>query len=289
MKRLAPVVAVCAALAIAALVAWCAFDAGRRDLSGLDRRMPPRTSLMAQREREARDAGRPFRPDRRPIPYDAISPLLRRAVLTAEDDAFFQHGGLDWNEIRASARRNWIERRLARGGSTITQQLAKNLFLGTERTPWRKLTEMFLALRLENALSKRRIFELYLNSIEWGDGIFGIEAAAERHFGVSASSLSPRQSVLLAAVIINPRRYSPTTPSARIERRARIIASRMHARGFLTDHEYREAIGEAPPPFKWWPFDWFGGPPADTTAARPDTEAVPEIAPADSDTALAPR
>ena len=282
MKRFVPIVAVGAALAIAALVAWCAFDAGRRDLSGLDRRMPPRTSLMLQREREARAAGREFRADRRPIPYSAISPLLRRAVLTAEDDAFFQHGGLDWNEIRASARRNWIERRLARGGSTITQQLAKNLFLGTERTPWRKLTEVFLALRLERELSKRRIFELYLNSIEWGDGVFGIEAAAERHFGVSAASLSPRQCVLLAAVIINPRRFSPTAPSGRIERRARIIATRLHARGYLTDEEYRDALGEPPlPPPEIVPADSLVAPEpaADSTAApadsAPDSAAGP--------------
>jgi monofunctional biosynthetic peptidoglycan transglycosylase len=278
MKRLVPFFAVGAARAIAALVAGCAFDAGRRDLSGLDRRMPARTSLMLQREREASAAGRSFRPDRRPIPYSDISPLLRRAVLTAEDDAFFQHGGLDWNEIRASARRNWIERRLARGGSTITQQLAKNLFLGTERTPWRKLTEVFLALRLERALSKRRIFELYLNSIEWGDGVFGIEAAAERHFGVSASSLSPRQCVLLAAVIINPRRFSPTEPSRRIERRARIIATRLHARGFLTDEEFRDALGEPPlPPAGSAPAESLGVP-----GAAADSAAAPEIPAADS-------
>src|SRR5262245_693677 len=111
-------------------------------------------------------------------------PCSGRAVLTAEDDAFFVHGGLDWNEIEASARVNLEKRRLVRGGSTITQQLARNLYLGNQRTPTRKLAEIFLAYRLERALDKRRIFELYLNLIEWGEGTFGIEAAARRYYNV---------------------------------------------------------------------------------------------------------
>src|SRR5207244_7739094 len=117
---------------------------------------------------------RTLRIDQRWVPYGRISPLLRRAVLVAEDDAFFQHGGLDWNEINASMRRDLEQRHVVRGGSTITQQLARNLFLGDQRTIVRKLTEAFLAVRLERELGKRRIFELYLNLIEWGDGVYGI-------------------------------------------------------------------------------------------------------------------
>jgi monofunctional biosynthetic peptidoglycan transglycosylase len=245
-RRLIAALLVTAAAAAAVVVAaW--ISASRRDLSGLDRAIPRRTALMAQREREARRAGRAYRVDQRPVPYARIAPVLRRAVLVAEDDAFFSHGGFDWNQIRASAGRNLASGRLVRGGSTITQQLAKNLWLGTARTPWRKLEEAFLAVRLERALSKRRIAELYLNCIEWGDGVFGIEAAARRHFGVAASQLTPRQAVLLAAVIVNPRHESPTRPSRRVERRARIIATRLHRRGVLDEAEARSARGLPPP------------------------------------------
>jgi monofunctional glycosyltransferase len=185
--------------------------------------------------------------DCRFVPYDRISPLLRRAVLVAEDDAFFQHGGLDWNEIGAAARRNLERGRIVRGGSTITQQLARNLFLGEERTFTRKFKEIVLAVRLEHAVSKRRILELYLNLIEWGDGIYGAGAAARRYFGVPVEALNARQALLLASVIINPRRFSPLDPPARIERRVRTIAGRMLRRGQLTDAEYRLAVGEPAP------------------------------------------
>ena len=142
-------------------------------------------------------------------------------------------------------------RHLSSGGSTITQQLAKNLWLGTARTPWRKFEEMILAVRLERALSKRRILELYLNTIEWGDGVYGIDAAARRWYGVGAGALSPAQSIRLAAVIINPRRYSPTSPDRRIQKRIRVIASRLRRRGAIDEAAYRTTLGlppEAPAP-----------------------------------------
>ena len=248
-----------AALALfAAAAAWSAWRVARVDVASLARRTPRTTALMAQRAREAARDGRAYRVDQRFVPYERISPLLRRAVLVAEDDAFFSHGGLDWNEMRESARRDLEAGRIVRGGSTITQQLAKNLWLSSERSVVRKLEEIFLALRLERALSKRRIFELYLNLIEWGDGVYGVEAASRRYFGLSASDLDARQAVLLAAVIINPRRFSVTAPSGRIERRARKIASRLRARGFLDEASYRLAIGEPPPP-------------PDSALATPDT------------------
>jgi monofunctional glycosyltransferase len=211
-------------------------------VADLARRTPERTALMRDRLAEPGASGT----DRRWLPYDRISPLLRRAVLVAEDDAFFTHGGFDWNEIQASARKNLEAGRIVRGGSTITQQLARNLYLGTERTWARKLEEAFVAVRLERTLTKRRIFELYLNLIEWGDGIYGCEAAAQRDFGVSAADLSPRQAVLLAAVIINPRRFSPLAPNRRIERRVRIIATRLRRRGVLDEVGYQLAIGAVP-------------------------------------------
>lgn len=247
MKRALVLLAVILLAAGVALVALSAARAGLYDVARLARAVPRRTAIMIEREATAAQRGRPWRVRQTWVPYDRISPLLRRAVLTAEDDAFYQHGGLDWSELRAAARRDLEERRVVRGGSTITQQLAKNLFLGSHRTVTRKLTEVLLALRMERTLSKRRIFELYLNLIEWGDGVFGAEAAARHYFGVPASDLSPRQALLLAAVIINPRRYPVLDPPRRIERRVRMIASRMHRRGALDQAQYDQALGLPPP------------------------------------------
>jgi len=251
-------------LAVAAVQA--ALEAANYPVRDLATRAPRLTALMRER-----GAATPV--DQRWVPYDSVSPLLRRAVLVAEDDAFFTHGGLDWNEIQASARRNLEAGRIVRGGSTITQQLARNLFLGDARTLSRKLKEVFLALRFERTLSKRRIFELYLNLIEWGDGIYGIEAAARRYFGVPASDLSPREAVLLAAVIINPRRFDPAHPVRRIERRARMILTRMWRRGQISEAEFRVATGQAPaaPAWDWNPFAHH----PDTTAPGAETTATP--------------
>ena len=234
------------ALVIVAVIT-SAVEVARFDVASLAQRTPDRTALMKQRVREAAKKGRPYRIDVRTISYERISPLLRRAVLIAEDDAFYSHDGLDWNELKRSAQADWEKGRVVRGGSTITQQLAKNLFLGTERSLTRKLREAFLAVRMEKALNKRRIFELYLNRIEWGDGIYGAEAAARRYFGTSAASLSARQAVLLAAVIINPIRYSVLAPPQRIDRRVKIIASRMRRRGYLSEADYYAAFAQPPP------------------------------------------
>jgi monofunctional biosynthetic peptidoglycan transglycosylase len=267
----APILAAVLVLGVAGTLLVLSASVGLPRVDRLARRNPGQTALMRARAAEAARLGRRYAVDCRWVPYEHISPLLRRAVLIAEDDAFFAHGGLDWNEMRAAARTNWNRRRIVRGGSTITQQLAKNLFLGEQRTPIRKLREVLIARRLESALTKRRIFELYLNLIEWGDGIYGVEAAAQRHFGVSSSDLTPRQAALLAAVIINPRRYSPVEPSRRIENRMRMILARMHRRGFLSEHEYKVALGEAPPSLN--PFEWLFGAPAPSPAVV-DTEVV---------------
>jgi monofunctional biosynthetic peptidoglycan transglycosylase len=231
---------------VVALVQVAAIDVG-----GLAKRDPGRSALMRQREREAHDAGTPYREVRNPVKLDRIARHLREAVLVAEDDKFFTHDGFDWAGIRDAARRDLKAHKMVRGGSTITQQLAKNLWLESSRTPWRKLEEMFLAIRLERALTKLRILELYLNTIEWGDGVYGIDAAARHWFGVGAGSLDAGQSVRLAAVIINPRRFSPINPDKRISHRIQLIASRMRRRGAISEGEYRVALGlppEAPAP-----------------------------------------
>jgi len=287
MKRVLVVAGIAAVLLGGGLFAYlgvAGIAASLPDVSSLAHRVPARTAFMRLRVEEARAHGRIATVDQHWVPYEAISPTLRRAVLIAEDDAFFSHGGLDWDEIRASMRKNIEAGRVVRGGSTITQQLAKNLFLGPERSVSRKIKEMLLARRLEEALTKRRIFELYLNLIEWGDGIYGIEAAARRHFGVSASSLDVRSSALLAAVIINPRRYDPAHPVRRIERRARMILSRMQRRGFISEEEYLVAIGEAPvPAVPAAPADSVIAPPVDTAGlaapGRPASSAPADSAP----------
>ena len=236
---------------VALLVGIAVVQSATVDVNGLAKRDPERTTLMRQREREARAKGRFYTEQHHPVKLDHIAPALRAAVLVAEDDKFFTHDGFDWAGIKDAARRNLKSRKVVRGGSTITQQLAKNLWLGTARTPWRKFEEMILAVRLEHALTKRRILELYLNNIEWGDGVYGIDAAAQHWYGVGAGGLSARASVGLAAVIINPRRFSPTDPNPRIQRRIRLIAGRLKRRGAISDADYRVALGlppEAPAP-----------------------------------------
>jgi monofunctional glycosyltransferase len=191
---------------------------------------PTTTAFMELRKREAAEEGRKFSIRHRWVPYTHISNNLRRAVLVAEDSSFFDHEGVDLKELRASLENNWEEGRFTRGGSTITQQLAKNLYLSPSRNPVRKLKELLITRRLEAALTKRRILEIYLNVIEWGDGIFGAEPASRAYFGKPASALSPDESALLAGAIINPREHSPARPTARLRRRQAIISRRMGIR-----------------------------------------------------------
>ena len=188
---------------------------------------PSTTAFIELRKREAEEAGRRLTIRQRWVPYTQISNNLRRAVVVTEDSAFFDHEGIDIKELRASLEANWEEGRFRRGGSTITQQLAKNLYLSPSRNPVRKLKELLITRRLEAALTKRRILEIYLNVIEWGDGIFGAEAAARAYFGKPALALSPDEAALLAGAIINPREHSPARPTRRLLRRQQIIVRRM--------------------------------------------------------------
>lgn len=188
---------------------------------------PETTAFIEIRRDEAHDAGKSFTLRRRWVPYNRISNHLKRAVIVAEDSAFFEHEGLDYQQIRESIEDSLEEGGAMRGASTITQQLAKNLYLSESRNPTRKLKELIITRRLETALSKRRIFEIYLNSIEWGDGIFGCEAAARAYFGKSAADLGPAEAAMLAGAIINPRVHSPAKPTRRLLRRQQIILGRM--------------------------------------------------------------
>jgi monofunctional biosynthetic peptidoglycan transglycosylase len=162
-------------------------------------------------------------------PYGRIAVNLKRAVIAAEDARFLDHDGFDWDGIAKAYEKNLKQGRIVSGGSTITQQLAKNLFLSGERTWWRKAQEAVITVMLETIMTKRRILEIYLNVIEWGDGVFGAEAAARHHFGVSAANLRPEQAARLAAMVPSPRRYSPGRETAYLQQRARTILARMNA------------------------------------------------------------
>ena len=197
------------------------------DVRGLRAAAPKTTAFMRLRAAEADAAGVRLRTRQQWLPYSRIAPTLRRAVLVAEDAAFWDHGGIDLTELRASLETFWRRGGVLRGGSTITQQLAKNLYLSPDRSPYRKLVELQISRRLEAELTKIRIFELYLNLIEWGDGIWGAEAAGRTYFGRSASDLSPEQAALLAGAIVNPRVLDPARPNARLRGRQQLILRRM--------------------------------------------------------------
>ena len=201
------------------------------DVRQLKTTNPTTTAFMDLRDREARDKGRQPRRAQRWARYGRVSQDLKRAVLVAEDDAFWQHEGVDFEQLQESLEVDWARGRFARGGSTITQQLAKNLYLSPSKNPLRKLRELVIARRLEVELKKARILELYLNVIEWGDGIYGVEAAARAYFHMSAAVLGPTESALLAAAIVNPRLLDPAHPTARLVRRQQLILRRM---GYVT-------------------------------------------------------
>jgi monofunctional biosynthetic peptidoglycan transglycosylase len=197
------------------------------DVRVLAKTNPSSTAFMELRAVEAAREGRTTRRLQRWVPYSGISQSLKRAVLVAEDAAFWDHEGIDVEQIRESIQAGWEQGRAIRGASTITQQLAKNLYLSPSRDPLRKLRELIVARRLEAALPKARIFEIYLNVIEWGDGIWGAEAAARTYFGIPASAVNAEQAALLAGAIINPRVLNPARPTARLLRRQQIVLGRM--------------------------------------------------------------
>jgi monofunctional biosynthetic peptidoglycan transglycosylase len=201
-------------------------------LQELEKENPLRTALMVQRQHEALQAGRSFHVQQTWVPLSHVSPYLLHAVIVSEDGTFYEHGGVDWYEVEESIEKNLEEGKAARGGSTISQQLAKNLFLSTSKDPLRKLKELVITLRMERMLSKRRILEIYLNVIEWGNGIFGAEAAARKYFGKSAASITREEAAQLAAVIPSPLRNQPNQPSQYVERRTSMILERMNARGY---------------------------------------------------------
>ena len=163
------------------------------------------------------------------VPYARISPHLKRAVVVAEDARFAEHEGFDWEAIEKAMEKNRKKGKVVAGGSTISQQLAKNLFLSADRTPWRKGQEALITVMIEQVMDKQRILEIYLNVIEWGDGVFGAEAAARHYYATGAAGLGPDAAARLAAMVPNPRFYDRNRNTAWLARKTQIILARMPA------------------------------------------------------------
>ena len=254
----------------------------RYEVRALARSNPGKTSVMRQREEEAREAKRMPRTVQVWVPLSRVSRHLVHAVLAAEDQKFFGHEGVDWDAVEKAVEEDRRGLRFGRGGSTITQQLAKNLFFTTNRSFVRKAREVVVARWLEEDLGKRRILELYLNVIEWGDGLYGAQAAAQRYYGKPASALDAAEAAGLAAMIPNPRRINPRVNAARHARAQRRVLWLMRGAGYLG----RDAsgLGAEPPPPEDAGDDEDDAPPSPEAAPAepPPTEPPPSAAPSEA-------
>ena len=213
------------------------------DITKLRKENPKTTAFMEYREREGQGKGRKTKIDQRWVPLSNISPYLIKAVLIAEDDKFWRHEGFDYEAIQKAFERDLKAKKLKFGGSTISQQLARNLYLTPEKSLLRKLREALITWRLEKGLSKKRILELYLNVVEWGEGIFGVEAASGHYFGKPSSQLTPEEATRLAAVLPSPRKYNPVGNQPYVTARSNDLYQIMIQRGIIVP-EYEEVTEE---------------------------------------------
>jgi monofunctional biosynthetic peptidoglycan transglycosylase len=213
------------------------------DVSALRKANPQKSAFMKYRESEWRQQGKKKKIVQRWVPLSQISPYVIKAVIIAEDDKFWSHEGFDFDAMQKALEKDLKEKKFKVGGSTISQQLAKNLFLSPSKNPIRKIMEAVLTWRLERNLSKKRIIEIYPNVAEWGDGLFGVEAAAQHYYGKPASDLSAMESARLAAVLPNPRRYDPTGSGRYVAYRSELIYQIMVRRGIVIE-EYDDVINE---------------------------------------------
>jgi monofunctional biosynthetic peptidoglycan transglycosylase len=189
---------------------------------------PSSSAFMESRLEMMLDADSEARLQHEWVNYEKISNNLKHALIASEDANFVDHEGFDWEGIQKAYEKNLRKGKIVAGGSTISQQLAKNLFLSTKRTPWRKGEEVIITVMLEKMMDKQRIFEIYLNSIEWGNGVFGAEAAARHYYRISAAQLSAPQAAKLAAMVPNPRFYDKHREASGLLRKTGIILSRMN-------------------------------------------------------------
>ncbi|MEW6110005.1 MAG: monofunctional biosynthetic peptidoglycan transglycosylase [Nitrospirota bacterium] len=225
------------------LAGFIAFHFVYPDVSRLKKENPGKTAMMEYREKEWKEKGKKHRINQIWAPYDRISPYLIKAVLIGEDDKFWHHEGFDYEAIQKAVEKDIRVKKFKLGGSTISQQLAKNLYLSPSKNPARKIREAIITWRLERALTKKRILEIYLNVAEWGEGIFGIEAASRHYYGMPASSLGPEQAARLASVLPNPRKFNPVGEQRYVVHRSNLIYSIMVRRGIVVP-EYEEISGE---------------------------------------------
>jgi monofunctional biosynthetic peptidoglycan transglycosylase len=206
-------------------------------VSVLKQKNPKATALMELRDEEYRSKGIRAPRQQTWVPYGAISENLKKAILINEDAGFFSHKGVDLDELKAALKKDWETLSFSRGGSTITMQLAKNLYLNPSKNPLRKIKEIVIAWQLEQALSKRRIFEIYLNIVEWGRNVYGAEAAARFYFGKSAATLDPLEAATLAALVPSPR----SSKERNILSRRNLILGRLASVGYISNDEYQRA------------------------------------------------
>ncbi|MBU1231232.1 MAG: monofunctional biosynthetic peptidoglycan transglycosylase, partial [Proteobacteria bacterium] len=236
-----------AALALIAAAAYVGLFFVYPDVGAMATRNPDKTAFMQWREEQWAEKGERKRIAKRWVPLSQVSPLLLKAVLIGEDDKFYQHEGFDFDAMEQAMEKNMKAGRFKAGASTISQQLTKNLFLSPEKSLTRKLKEAILTWRLERALSKRRILELYVNVAEWGDGVFGVEAASRHYFKKPASQLTGMEAARLAAVLPNPIRFVATGEQRYVTFRAGLIHSIMVRRGLVLD-DFQEVMATGDDP-----------------------------------------
>ena len=229
------------------IVTYFIVDVGRYfiypNVAALKKSCPQKTAFMEYREKVWAKKGIKRKITNIWVPLSRVSPYVMKAVIIAEDDKFWSHEGFDFEAMQKALEKVIKKKKFKVGGSTISQQLAKNLYLSPAKNPVRKLKEAILTWRIERQLSKRRIMEIYLNVTEWGDGVFGIEAAARKHYGKSAAALTAREAATLAAVIPNPRRYRTDGTSRYVENQSDRIYQIMVRRGIVIP-EYDDVISE---------------------------------------------
>ena len=228
-------------LALLGAVGFVGFYFVYPDVGALATKNPDKTAFMLWREAQWAERGEKKRITQRWVPISRVSPALLKAVLIGEDDKFYQHEGFDYEALEQAFEKNMKAGRFKAGASTISQQLTKNLFLSPEKSLTRKFKEAILTWRLERALTKRRILELYVNVAEWGDGIFGIEAASRHYFKKSASELSSMEAARLASVLPNPIRFSAVGNQKYVTFRANLIHNIMVRRGIAID-DFQEVM-----------------------------------------------
>jgi len=209
------------------------------DVGDLEKNNPRSTALMLQRFREAKQSQRQLVIRHKWVSFDQIPKLLKDTIRVTEDAAFYQHQGVDLNELKVAIKKNWQKGQYVRGASTITQQLAKNLYLSTDKSVIRKIKEYLITRRLEKRLSKNRIFDLYLNVIEFGPGIFGVQAAARHFFNKNVSQLDLEDMVRLTAVIPKPLKETPTRNSSWVKWKAGWILDTLSRYKYIDQNEYQ--------------------------------------------------